>query len=95
MWYQDFSRFVHLKGLRGRSIKTYLGWVGQLARSLFRHRAVRYLKRSAISSKRIIGYDKAGKILIHWISSSSGKPGILTRTLQTTRLMRGPPRKTA
>ena len=31
MWYQDFSRFVHLKGLRGRSIKTYLGWVGQLA----------------------------------------------------------------
>ena len=30
MWYQDFSRFVHLKGLRGRSIKTYLGWVGQL-----------------------------------------------------------------
>ena len=30
-WYQDYLRFVQLKGLRGRSIKTYLGWASQLA----------------------------------------------------------------
>ena len=30
-WYQDYTRFVHLKGLRGRSVKTYLGWAAQLA----------------------------------------------------------------
>lgn len=30
-WYQDFNRFVQLKGLRERSVKSYLGWVGQLA----------------------------------------------------------------
>lgn len=38
----------------------------------------RYVKRSAIGPKRIIGYDKEGKIRIHWTSSSSGKPGIMT-----------------
>ena len=30
-WYQDFTRFVQLKGLRQRSRHTYLGWVKQLA----------------------------------------------------------------
>jgi site-specific recombinase XerD len=30
-WYQDYSRFVKLKGLRERSVKSYLGWVSQLA----------------------------------------------------------------
>jgi len=30
-WYQDYRRFVQLKGLRERSVKTYLGWVAQLA----------------------------------------------------------------
>jgi integrase/recombinase XerD len=30
-WYQDYLRFVQLKGLSGRSIKTYLGWASQLA----------------------------------------------------------------
>ncbi len=38
----------------------------------------RYVKRSAIGPKRLIGYDKAGNIRLHWTSSSSGKPGILT-----------------
>lgn len=37
-----------------------------------------YVKRSAIGPKRIIGYDKAGNIRVHWTSSSSGKHGILT-----------------
>ena len=31
MWYQDYTAFVQLKGLSKRSIKTYLGWAGQLA----------------------------------------------------------------
>jgi integrase/recombinase XerD len=30
-WYQDFARFVQLKGLRERSSQTYLGWIKQLA----------------------------------------------------------------
>jgi len=30
-WYQDYSRYVQLKGLRERSVKSYLGWAGQLA----------------------------------------------------------------
>lgn len=29
-WYQDFTRFVQLKGLRERSRKTYMGWIHQL-----------------------------------------------------------------
>jgi hypothetical protein len=37
----------------------------------------RYVKRSAIGPKRIIGYDKAGNILIHWTCSNTKKPGIL------------------
>lgn len=48
------------------------------------HTAVRYLaryvKRSAIGPKRLIGYDKHGNIRLHWTCSSSGKPGILTLT---------------
>jgi len=30
-WYQQYSRFVHLKGLGERSIKSYLSWIRQLA----------------------------------------------------------------
>ena len=30
-WYQDYLRFVQLKGLRERSVETYLGWACQLA----------------------------------------------------------------
>ena len=30
-WYQEYSRFVQLKGLGDRSIKSYLGWIRQLA----------------------------------------------------------------
>ena len=30
-WYQEYSRFVQLKGLGERSIKTYLGWIKRLA----------------------------------------------------------------
>jgi hypothetical protein len=37
----------------------------------------RYVKRSAIGPKRIIGYDKHGEIRLHWTSSSTGKPGIM------------------
>lgn len=46
------------------------------------HTAVRYLaryvKRSAIGPKRIIGYDKHRNIRLHWTSSDTGKPGIMT-----------------
>ena len=38
----------------------------------------RYVKRSAIGPKRIIGYDKSGNIRLHWTSSGSGKTGIMT-----------------
>lgn len=37
----------------------------------------RYVRRSAIGPKRIIGYDGSGKILIHWTSSRTGKPAIM------------------
>ena len=30
-WYQEYVGFVQLKGLRGRSRETYLGWIRQLA----------------------------------------------------------------
>ena len=30
-WYQDYTRFVHLKGLSERSVRSYLGWAAQLA----------------------------------------------------------------
>ena len=30
-WYQDYTRFVQLKGLAGRTRQTYYGWVDQLA----------------------------------------------------------------
>ena len=42
----------------------------------------RYVRRSAIGPKRIIGYDKQGKILIHWTSSSTGKTAIMALTPQ-------------
>jgi hypothetical protein len=46
------------------------------------HTAIRYLanyvKRSAIGPKRIIGYNKAGNIRVHWTCSNTKKPGILT-----------------
>lgn len=29
-WFEDFSRFVHTKGLAPRSVQSYLGWVRQL-----------------------------------------------------------------
>ena len=38
----------------------------------------RYVKRSAIGPHRLIGYDKHGNIRLHWTSSQTGKPGILT-----------------
>ena len=38
----------------------------------------RYVKRSAIGPRRIIGYDKQGNIRLHWTNSNTGKPGILT-----------------
>jgi len=48
------------------------------------HTAIRYLaryvKRSAIGPHRLIGYDKHGNIRLHWISSDTSKPGILTLT---------------
>jgi hypothetical protein len=48
------------------------------------HTAIRYLaryvKRSAIGPHRLIGYDNHGNIRLHWTSSATGKPGILTLT---------------
>lgn len=48
------------------------------------HTAIRYLaryvKRSAIGPHRLIGYDKHGNIRLHWTSSDTSKPGILTLT---------------
>jgi hypothetical protein len=38
----------------------------------------RYVKRSAIGPKRLIGYDAAGNIRLHWTSSQSGQTGIMT-----------------
>ena len=37
----------------------------------------RYVHRSAFSPKRLIGYDKSGRILLRWTCSNPGKPGIL------------------
>lgn len=33
----------------------------------------RYVQRSAFAAKRLIGYDKQGRVLLHWTSSSTGK----------------------
>jgi hypothetical protein len=41
----------------------------------------RYVKRSAIGPKRLIGYDKQGNIQLHWTSSQTKRPGILTLTI--------------
>lgn len=30
-WYLDYSRYVQLKALSGRTVKSYLGWVGQIS----------------------------------------------------------------
>lgn len=38
----------------------------------------RYVKRSAIGPRRIIGYDKHSHIRLHWTSSQTGKPAIFT-----------------
>jgi hypothetical protein len=40
----------------------------------------RYVHRSALSPKRIIGYDKSGHVLLRWTCSNTGKPGILSLT---------------
>jgi len=57
-------------------------WNVQLQHVGRAHTAVRYLaryvKRSAIGPHRLTGYDKQGHIRLHWTSSGSGKPGILT-----------------
>ena len=37
----------------------------------------RYVHRSAFSTKRLIGYDPDGRILLRWTCSNTGKPGIL------------------
>lgn len=37
VWFEDFSRFVHTKGLAPRTVKSYLGWVRQLARHFPEH----------------------------------------------------------
>ena len=59
-------------------------WNVQLQHAGRGHTAVRYLaryvKRSAIGPHRLIGYDKRGNIRLHWTSSDTRKPGILTLT---------------
>ena len=37
----------------------------------------RYVQRSAFAAKRLIGYDKQGRVLVHWTSSSTGKAAIM------------------
>jgi hypothetical protein len=37
----------------------------------------RYVRRSAFSSKRLLGYDAAGDVRLAWTSSADGKTGVL------------------
>lgn len=37
----------------------------------------RYVQRSAFSPKRLLGYDKSGRILLRWTDSNSGSRGVL------------------
>jgi hypothetical protein len=37
----------------------------------------RYVRRSAFSSKRLLGYDSAGDVRLAWTSSADGKTGVL------------------
>jgi len=38
----------------------------------------RYVNRSALGAKRLIGYDAQGRVLLNWTSSQTGKPGVLS-----------------
>ncbi len=38
----------------------------------------RYVRRSALTDRRILGYDKDGKVRVSWTCSDTGKRGILT-----------------
>lgn len=38
----------------------------------------RYVRRSAFTDRRLIGYDKNGNVLLSWTSSQTGRRGILT-----------------
>lgn len=64
--------------LPGKTWNVQLQHVGR-GKTAVRYLA-RYVKRSAIGPRRLIDYDQHGNIRLHWTSSSSGKPGILTLT---------------
>ena len=56
-------------------------WNVQLQHTGRGHTAVRYLaryvRRSAIGPRRLIGYDKHGNIRLHWTDGKTGRPGIM------------------
>jgi Putative transposase len=74
--------YQNLNPLAKAALEPSKTWNAQLQHVGRGHSALRYLaryvKRSAIGPKRLIGYDKQGNIRLHWTSSQTGKPGILT-----------------
>jgi hypothetical protein len=64
-----------------RALSPATTWNVQLQHVGRGHTALRYLaryvKRSAIGPKRLIGYDHQGHIRLHWTSSQNGKAAIM------------------
>lgn len=74
--------FQNLSPAAKRSLSTQKTWNVQLqhvgrGKTALRYLA-KYVKRSAIGPKRIIGYDKRGNIRLYWTSSDTGKSAVLT-----------------
>ena len=49
------------------------------ANAFFVHFA-RYVQRSAITPKRLLGYTRDGKVRVSWTNSNTGKKGVMTLT---------------
>jgi hypothetical protein len=73
--------FQNLSLAAKKSLQPQTTWNVQLQHVGSGKTAVRYLaryvRRSAIGPKRLIGYDKHRKILLHWTSSETGETAIM------------------
>ncbi|MFK7852305.1 MAG: transposase [Akkermansiaceae bacterium] len=73
--------FQNLSLAAKKSLQPQTTWNVQLqhvgsGRTAVRYLA-RYVRRSAIGPKRLIGYDKQGRVKLYWTSSSTGKTAIM------------------
>lgn len=73
--------YQNLTSAQLRALSTATPWNVQLQHAGTGKTAIRYLaryvRRSAVGPKRILGYDKNGKILVAWTQSGTNKTGVL------------------